>query len=148
MNNIEMCFFGIDELPDYEMEQFTEEALFAQDVLLNKRGPGAEFTGWVDLPVNYDKEEFARIKKAAEKIATGQITFAARDSEADGHSIKKGQIMAMNAGKIAFVDEDLNKYIKTKNKRIIIADFADKNWQNELEQKLLKALKDNANTES
>ncbi|MCQ2530725.1 MAG: glucose-6-phosphate isomerase [Lachnospiraceae bacterium] len=68
MNNIEMCFFGIDELTDYEMEQFTEEALFAQDVLLNKRGPGAEFTGWVDLPVNYDKEEFARIKKAAEKI--------------------------------------------------------------------------------
>lgn len=68
MNNIEMCFFGIDELPDYEIEQFMEEALFAQDVLLNKRGPGAEFTGWVDLPVNYDKEEFARIKAAAEKI--------------------------------------------------------------------------------
>ncbi len=68
MNNLEMCFFGIEELPDYEMEQFMEEALFAQDVLLNKRGPGAEFTGWVDLPINYDKKEFARIKKAAEKI--------------------------------------------------------------------------------
>ena len=27
-----------------------------------------EFLGWIDLPVNYDKEEFARIKKAAEKI--------------------------------------------------------------------------------
>ena len=31
-------------------------------------GAGNDFLGWVDLPVNYDKEEFARIKKAAEKI--------------------------------------------------------------------------------
>ncbi len=68
MSNIELNFFGIDELPDYEIEQFVEEAMFAEDVLLNKRGPGAEFTGWVDLPVNYDKEEYARIKRAAEKI--------------------------------------------------------------------------------
>ena len=33
-----------------------------------KNGPGSDFLGWVDLPVNYDKEEFARIKVAAEKI--------------------------------------------------------------------------------
>ena len=36
---------------------------------LNEGGvPGDDFIGWVDLPVNYDKEEYARIKKAAEKI--------------------------------------------------------------------------------
>ena len=37
--------------------------------LLEKRnGPGSDFLGWVDLPVNYDKDEFFRIKIAAEKI--------------------------------------------------------------------------------
>jgi len=34
----------------------------------SKSGLGNDFLGWVDLPVNYDKEEFARIKAAAEKI--------------------------------------------------------------------------------
>ncbi len=40
----------------------------AHNMLHNKTGAGNDFLGWVDLPVNYDKEEFARIKKAAEKI--------------------------------------------------------------------------------
>lgn len=40
----------------------------AQDTLHSKSGAGNDFLGWVDLPVDYDKEEFARIKKAAEKI--------------------------------------------------------------------------------
>lgn len=40
----------------------------AQKTLANRDGLGNDFLGWVDLPVNYDKEEFARIKKAAEKI--------------------------------------------------------------------------------
>ena len=40
----------------------------AKDVLVNKTCAGNDFLGWIDLPVDYDKEEFARIKKAAEKI--------------------------------------------------------------------------------
>ena len=40
----------------------------AHEKVINKSGEGADFLGWVDLPVNYDKEEFARIQKAAEKI--------------------------------------------------------------------------------
>jgi glucose-6-phosphate isomerase len=40
----------------------------AHKMLHDKSGEGSDFLGWVDLPVNYDKEEFARIKKAAEKI--------------------------------------------------------------------------------
>ncbi len=40
----------------------------AHDTVENKSGAGNDFLGWVDLPVDYDKEEFARIKKAAEKI--------------------------------------------------------------------------------
>lgn len=40
----------------------------AKKQLISKSGAGNDFLGWLDLPVNYDKEEFARIKKAAEKI--------------------------------------------------------------------------------
>ncbi|MCX7922483.1 MAG: glucose-6-phosphate isomerase [Clostridia bacterium] len=40
----------------------------AHEMLHNKSGAGNDFVGWVDLPLNYDKEEFARIKAAAEKI--------------------------------------------------------------------------------
>lgn len=40
----------------------------AKEVLVNKSGAGNDFLGWIDLPVDYDKEEFARIKKAAAKI--------------------------------------------------------------------------------
>ena len=36
--------------------------------LLDRIGPGNDFLGWIDLPVDYDKEEFDRIKKAAKKI--------------------------------------------------------------------------------
>ena len=40
----------------------------AFDTLVNGTGAGNDFIGWVDLPVNYDKDEFARIQKAAAKI--------------------------------------------------------------------------------
>lgn len=40
----------------------------AKELLLSRKGAGNDFLGWIDLPVDYDKEEFARIKKAAEKI--------------------------------------------------------------------------------
>ena len=40
----------------------------AHTAVAEKSGLGNDFLGWVDLPVNYDKEEFARIKRAAEKI--------------------------------------------------------------------------------
>ena len=40
----------------------------AADMLANHNGPGGDFTGWVTLPRDYDKEEFARIQAAAKKI--------------------------------------------------------------------------------
>ena len=40
----------------------------AKDTLVNRSGAGNDFLGWIDLPVDYDKDEFARIKQAAEKI--------------------------------------------------------------------------------
>ena len=40
----------------------------AHDMLHDKTGLGNDFLGWVDLPKNYDKEEFNRIKRVSEKI--------------------------------------------------------------------------------
>ncbi len=47
----------------------------AHALLKDKKGLGAEFTGWVELPEKYDREEFARIKKAAEKIRSNTDVF-------------------------------------------------------------------------
>lgn len=51
-----------------EVESMKAVVETAKETLLSKSGAGNDFLGWIDLPVNYDKEEFGRIKKAAEKI--------------------------------------------------------------------------------
>lgn len=51
-----------------EIDHMREQVRTAHEMLHNKTGAGNDFLGWIDLPVQYDKEEFARIKKAAEKI--------------------------------------------------------------------------------
>ena len=53
---------------EHEVEFMKKIAEDAKEVLVSKSGAGNDFLGWIDLPVDYDKEEFARIKKAAEKI--------------------------------------------------------------------------------
>ena len=47
------------------MKRITEDA---KKLLLSREGEGNDFLGWIDLPVDYDKEEFERIQKAAAKI--------------------------------------------------------------------------------
>lgn len=59
------------------------------------------------------------MQKAAERVATGQITFAARDSDYDGHKIKKGELLALNNGKVSFVDTDLEKTVLRLTKQLI-----------------------------
>lgn len=51
-----------------ELSAIAPMANLAFSVLKSKKGPGSDFLGWVDLPVAYDKEEFSRIKNAAERI--------------------------------------------------------------------------------
>ncbi len=51
-----------------EVRNIKSSVLCAKDLLTSKSGAGNDFVGWIDLPVDYDREEFARIKKAAEKI--------------------------------------------------------------------------------
>ena len=55
-------------LNSHEIDYMEEAVKVAHDKLHNKSGAGNDFLGWIDLPVNYDKDEFERIKKAAEKI--------------------------------------------------------------------------------
>ncbi len=59
---------ALDFFREEELENVKEQIKIAHEALHNKTGAGNDFLGWVDLPVDYDKEEFARIKKAAEKI--------------------------------------------------------------------------------
>ena len=51
-----------------EFENRFGQLALANEELMEKTGVGNDFLGWVDYPVNYDKEEYARIKKAAKKI--------------------------------------------------------------------------------
>ena len=52
----------------HELESLSTQTADAFAPVCNRSGAGADFLGWVDLPQNYDKEEFDRIKKAAKKI--------------------------------------------------------------------------------
>ncbi|MCB6201310.1 glucose-6-phosphate isomerase [Extibacter muris] len=53
---------------NHELKSMKNIAEQAKAELLSREGAGNDFLGWIDLPVDYDKEEFARIKKAAERI--------------------------------------------------------------------------------
>ena len=55
-------------ISDDEVVAMKKIAEDAKEVLVNKSGAGNDFLGWIDLPVDYDKDEFARIKAAAKKI--------------------------------------------------------------------------------
>ena len=57
------------------------------------------------------------MQKAYANVQTGQITFAARDSDYDGKQIKKGELLALANGKVSFTDTDLEKCVikLTKN---------------------------------
>ena len=50
------------------LEAISGEVKAAHAKLLARNGEGSDFLGWIDLPKNYDKEEYARIKVAADKI--------------------------------------------------------------------------------
>ena len=55
-------------ITEEELSSMKAIAEDAKEVLVSKTGEGNDFLGWIDLPVDYDKEEFQRIQKAAAKI--------------------------------------------------------------------------------
>ena len=92
-------------------------------IVLHTRTIPQGITAMLSFDPEADSEANAiEMQKAAEKIATGQITFAARDSDFDGHSIKKGELMALLGGKITFVDTDLEKTVMKLLKQMIKRD--------------------------
>ena len=60
--------------------------------------------------------------RALERVSTGQITFAARDSDYEGHQIKQGEILCLDNGKLAFVDRDVAKAAYKLTKRLVKGD--------------------------
>ena len=60
---------------DDEVKNIIDQTNAARELLLSGKGAGNDFLGWVDLPVNYDKDEFSRIKAAAERIRSDSEVF-------------------------------------------------------------------------
>ncbi len=55
-------------ISEKEISMMKKQTLDAKELLVSRTGAGNDFLGWIDLPVNYDKDEFKRIKEAAAKI--------------------------------------------------------------------------------
>ena len=55
------------------------------------------------------EENRLNMTKAFDRVSTGQITFAASDSEYDGHSIREGEVLALDNGKLSFIEHDIVK---------------------------------------
>ncbi len=55
------------------------------------------------------EENLLAMTKGAESVQTGQITYAARDSEFDGHKIKRGEVLALENGRLSFTERDMHK---------------------------------------
>ncbi len=56
---------------------------------------------------------------AIDNVSTGQLTFAARDSDFEGHKIKNGEILALDNGKLSFTEIDLTKALVKLTKKLI-----------------------------
>jgi len=65
-----LTFFG-----EHELSNLKDLVKVSHEALHNGTGAGNDFLGWIDLPVNYDKEEFARILKTAEKVKNDSDVF-------------------------------------------------------------------------
>ncbi len=91
------------------------------------------------------RDNVVAMKDAAEQVSTGSVTFAARDSDFDGKQIKQGDILAMDNGKLVYVENDvvtatvkLAKKLCKKNTcsltLIYGADVSDEDAENAVEQ--------------
>ena len=76
------------------------------------------------IPEMSDDENAIAMSKAFESISTGQITFAARNSNFDGHDIKEGELLALDNGKVSFTDTDMSRTMQKLVKQMLKKDSA------------------------
>lgn len=69
-------------------------------------------------------ENRLNMTKAFERVSTGLVTFSARDSEFEGHPIKEGEILALDDGKLAFTEKDVNKAVLKLCKKLAKGDVS------------------------
>ena len=69
-----------------------------------------------------DEDNAIAMREAYKRVGTGQITFAARDSDFEGHKIKKGELLALDNGKVSFTDTDLARCIQKLTKQLLKRD--------------------------
>lgn len=65
---IKIKYSHIKSITNVELDELKPLLVSADSKIKNKNGEGSDFTGWIDLPVNYDKDEFARIKSSSSRI--------------------------------------------------------------------------------
>ncbi|HAN44722.1 MAG TPA: dihydroxyacetone kinase, partial [Ruminococcaceae bacterium] len=73
-------------------------------------------------PEKQTNDNLVAMTKAFERVMTGQITFAARDSDFEGHKIKKGELLALENGKLAFTEKDLSRAVSRVAKNLVKKD--------------------------
>ncbi len=69
-----------------------------------------------------DEDNAINMRNAYSRVGTGQITFAARDSDYEGHKIKKGELLALANGKVSFVETDMSRCIQKLIKQLLNRD--------------------------
>lgn len=67
-------------------------------------------------------ENRTQMTKAFERVSSGSVTFAARDSELDGQKIKKNEVLALDNGKLSFTEKDVNKAAYKLIKKMVKGD--------------------------
>ena len=67
-------------------------------------------------------ENRTQMTKAFERVSSGSVTFAARDSELDGQKIRKNEVLALENGKLSFTEKDVNKAAYKLTKKMVKGD--------------------------
>lgn len=89
-------------------------------IVLHTRSIPQGITAMLNFDPDADNDTNAiAMAKAFESISTGQITYAARNSNFDGKDIKEGQLLALDNGKVSFTETDLEKCILKLVKQIL-----------------------------
>lgn len=81
----------------------------------------------ISAMLSYDSEASVEentevMNEALSAVATGQVTFAARDSDFDGHKIKEGELLAMKEGKMVYTGKDMDTICSRLAKALVNKD--------------------------